>query len=115
MEITCQGTYRNKVRQPECLSYFCNIVYLSLYYIYFLLFLRQLMGHEGLATLHKVARISCMGKLANLILLSHLIRLARMMSFSVTRRIFHSLTAQATWFTSPGRAPNVWTGGICRY
>ena len=55
------------------------------------------MGHEGLTTLHKAARISCImtqGKISKFD--SIVTWLARLMSISVTQRIFRSLTAQAS-------------------
>src|SRR5882724_10452630 len=74
-----------------------HFLFVSLYYIFLLLLVRELMGHEGLATLHKAMRISCImtwGKISKFD--SAVAWLAWLTSFSVTQRIFHSLTAQAS-------------------
>ena len=103
--IMCQGMYSNKVQQPESLSYFHNIFYLYIIIltIYCIItVVRELMAHEGLATLHKVTRISCTfmthGKISEFdsVVTPNFIQLAWLTLFSVMWQIFHSPTAQAS-------------------
>jgi len=74
-----------------------HFLFVSLYYIFLLLLVRELMGHEGLTTLHKAARISCImtqGKISKFD--SIVTWLAQLMSFSVMQQMFCSPTAQAS-------------------
>src|SRR5882724_9329361 len=74
-----------------------HFLFVSLYYIYILLLVRELMGHEGLMTLHNAMRISCImmwGKFSKFD--SVVTWLAQLTSFSVAWQIFHSPTAQAS-------------------